>query len=117
MCPISPLPFLFLPIVQKFFGLTIFPSPRALRTGYGTHGDYVFGWKGSALQEIMDEPCYVNCRSMKTQSIAQMNACTKPPQVDEEIDGCKRALFPTTSSSFAAISSLPLCKYVFWAHG
>ncbi|KAK8123186.1 hypothetical protein PG984_011856 [Apiospora sp. TS-2023a] len=56
-------------------------------TGYGTHGDYVFGWKGNALQKIIDEPCYVNCKTMKTQSIEQMNACTLKPQVVEDIDG------------------------------
>ncbi|KAK6821337.1 hypothetical protein PG987_015737 [Apiospora arundinis] len=56
-------------------------------TGYGTHGDYVFGWKDDALQKTMDEPCFVNCKTMKTQSIEQMNACTLKPQVVEDIDG------------------------------
>ena len=59
------------------------------RTGYATHGDYVFGWKDDSLQKIMDEPCYVHCASMKTQSIDAMNQCTMPPVVDEPIDGCK----------------------------
>lgn len=54
-------------------------------TGYGSHGDYVFGWKDDSLQKIMDDACYVNCTSMKTQSIAAMNACSIANKVDEDI--------------------------------
>ncbi|KAF2268150.1 hypothetical protein CC78DRAFT_540910 [Lojkania enalia] len=54
-------------------------------TGYGNHGDYVFGWKDDSLQKIMDEACYVNCKSMKTQSIDAMNACSIPRRVNEDI--------------------------------
>lgn len=54
-------------------------------TGYGNHGDYVFGWKDGALQEILDEECYVNCASMKTQSMATMNNCSVPRKVTEAI--------------------------------
>jgi hypothetical protein len=54
-------------------------------TGYGNHGDYVFGWKDDALQKIMDEECYVSCSSMKTQSIEAMNACSVPRKVVEDI--------------------------------
>lgn len=89
------------------FGLQSPPPPSEIRTGYGTHGDYVFGWKDNSLQDIMDEPCYVNCRSMKTQSIAQMNACTKPPQVDEEVDGCKWAF---------SLSGFPFLLLFFCKH-
>ncbi|KAL1838577.1 hypothetical protein VTJ49DRAFT_2504 [Mycothermus thermophilus] len=56
-------------------------------TGYGSHGDYMFGWKDDSLQRAMDSPCYVNCPTLKTQSIAEMNKCTLPSVVDEKIDG------------------------------
>lgn len=55
--------------------------------GYGNHGDYVFGWKNDALQKIMDEECFVNCTSMKTQSFDAMNACNIKAVVNEDIDG------------------------------
>ncbi|KAI1860734.1 hypothetical protein JX265_008346 [Neoarthrinium moseri] len=55
-------------------------------TGYGTHGDYVFGWKDDSLQKIMNEPCYVNCKSMKTQTIDQMNSCTVEQTAKEDMD-------------------------------
>ncbi|KAJ4368749.1 hypothetical protein N0V83_005831 [Neocucurbitaria cava] len=54
-------------------------------TGYGNHGDYIFGWKDDALQKIMDEECYVNCKSMRTQSIDQMNSCSVGRKVVEDI--------------------------------
>jgi hypothetical protein len=54
-------------------------------TGYANHGDYLFGWKDDALQKIMDEECFVNCSSMRTQSIQAMNACTTTRKVDEDI--------------------------------
>ncbi len=59
-------------------------------TGYGTHGDYVFGWKDDALQRAMDSPCYVNCPTLKTQSMTAMNSCSVNDVVAEQIDGCKR---------------------------
>lgn len=60
-------------------------------TGYANHADYVFGWKGDALQRLMDTACVVNCPAAKatTQSSAAMNQCTKQRVVDEDVDGCK----------------------------
>ncbi|KAJ9157628.1 putative carbohydrate-binding module family 1 protein [Pleurostoma richardsiae] len=55
-------------------------------TGYGTHGDYVFGWKGDALQRAMDAACYVNCPTLKTQSMTAMNACSIKSSVNEDVD-------------------------------
>jgi hypothetical protein len=55
------------------------------QTGYANHGDYLFGWKDDSLQKIMDEECFVNCKSMKMQSIQQMNACSTTRKVVEDI--------------------------------
>ncbi|KAK8058522.1 hypothetical protein PG994_008970 [Apiospora phragmitis] len=58
-------------------------------TGYGNHADYVFGWKGDALQRLMDDACVVNCPNAHatTQSTAAMNRCAKQKTVTEDIDG------------------------------
>lgn len=58
-------------------------------TGYGNHADYVFGWKGDALQKILDTPCVVNCAGAKSQSTTAMNQCKQAAVVNEDIDGCK----------------------------
>lgn len=47
----------------------------------------MFGWQGDALQRAMDNPCYVDCPTLKTQDAAAMNKCTVPRVVVEEIDG------------------------------
>ncbi|KAH9906694.1 hypothetical protein F4778DRAFT_591728 [Xylariomycetidae sp. FL2044] len=57
------------------------------RTGYGNHGDYVFGWKGDALQAAMDSNCNIDCPQLRTQTLQQGNQCTVPLSVDEDIDG------------------------------
>jgi hypothetical protein len=56
-------------------------------TGYGNHGDYVFGWKGDSLQKAMDADCNINCPQLKTQSIATGNKCAQSQKVQENIDG------------------------------
>ncbi|KAF3058524.1 putative carbohydrate-binding module family 1 protein [Daldinia childiae] len=61
-------------------------------TGYGNHGDYMFGWKGDALQKAMDSNCNINCPQLKTQSISQGNQCSKKVSVNEEIDGWLKEL-------------------------
>ncbi|CAG8983424.1 hypothetical protein HYALB_00000592 [Hymenoscyphus albidus] len=55
-------------------------------TGCGTHGDYVFGWKGDSLQKAMDSNCNINCPALKTQSIADANKCSLKSVVTEDID-------------------------------
>ncbi|KAK8062846.1 hypothetical protein PG997_014943, partial [Apiospora hydei] len=57
-------------------------------TGYGQHGDYVFGWKGSALQNAIDAGCFgATCRALKTQTFAAANKCAVPKEVKEDVEG------------------------------
>jgi len=60
-------------------------------TGYANHADYIFGWKDDALQKVLDSPCHfkTNCSEygVKLQSVADMNKCTQPVMVNEDIDG------------------------------
>jgi len=59
--------------------------------GYGSHADYLFGWKGDTLQQAMDSSCMFNAcengRPLKSQGVAAMNACGVKTQVSEDIDG------------------------------
>ncbi|KAI0002626.1 hypothetical protein F4779DRAFT_631007 [Xylariaceae sp. FL0662B] len=57
-------------------------------TGYGQHGDYVFGWKGDALQTLMDGACFGNvCEGVKTQEFTEANKCSVANTVDEITEG------------------------------
>ena len=59
-------------------------------TGYGQHGDYVFGWKGDALQKAMDGGCFgPSCAGLKTQAYADANKCKVADYINEEKDGCE----------------------------
>ncbi|KAF2188814.1 hypothetical protein K469DRAFT_724217 [Zopfia rhizophila CBS 207.26] len=59
--------------------------------GYGTHADYVFGWKGDSLQRAMDSSCMFtaceNGKPLKSQAVAQMNKCAVKNSVIEDLDG------------------------------
>ena len=58
--------------------------------GYSQHGDYVFGWKGDALQRAMDASCFgASCSALKTQSFTDANKCSVQVAVPEAVDGCK----------------------------
>jgi len=56
-------------------------------TGYGTHGDYVFGWRGDSLQRAMDADCDTCTGVLQRQSISQANQCRQSQKVAENIDG------------------------------
>ena len=62
------------------------------RTGFGNHGDYVFGWKGDALQVAMDSNCD-RCPQLKSQGLDKGNQCARQAAVREEVDGCKSCCF------------------------
>jgi len=57
-------------------------------TGYGAHGDYLFGWKEGALQRAMDalgKQCFSEtCPVLKLQSSEEEIGCTKPQQAVED---------------------------------
>jgi hypothetical protein len=56
------------------------------KTGFGMHGDYLFGWKGDALQRAMDTKCSGGaCPALKTQSAAAAVACNKKQMYHEPI--------------------------------
>ncbi|EAU85071.2 hypothetical protein CC1G_04167 [Coprinopsis cinerea okayama7 len=61
-------------------------------TGYGHHGDYLFGWEDGALQRAMDNCLDIfgrpeDCTELTLQTDEEMNACTLPSQVDEQVEG------------------------------
>ncbi|KAK0610602.1 hypothetical protein B0T17DRAFT_621070 [Bombardia bombarda] len=61
-------------------------------TGYGQHADYVFGWKGDALQRAMDTAsgCQAaTCPTLKTQSFDVANSCVIKKKINEDIEGCE----------------------------
>jgi hypothetical protein len=60
------------------------------RTGYGQHGDYIFGWKGDALQKAMEGTCFgATCNTLKSQSFSEANKCAVKSSVNEPVDGCE----------------------------
>ena len=69
--------------------MTCTPLLTFSRTGFGNHGDYVFGWRADALQKAMDTNCATNCPGLKVQTIPTGNQCTKKESVKEDVDGCE----------------------------
>ncbi|EOO01129.1 hypothetical protein UCRPA7_3317 [Phaeoacremonium minimum UCRPA7] len=57
------------------------------KSGFSSHADYLFGWKGDSLQKAMDAHSYVSAPMLKTQGIADQNKCTVPSMVHEDLDG------------------------------
>jgi hypothetical protein len=59
-------------------------------TGFGQHADYLFGWKGDALQRAMDARCNIDFPGdcpLLVQPDAPAMACTQAPIVQEQVDG------------------------------
>ncbi|KAF9523132.1 hypothetical protein CPB83DRAFT_821895 [Crepidotus variabilis] len=61
-------------------------------TGYGLHGDYLFGWEGDSLQRAMDNCLDAfgtpeACSELTVLSDDEINQCAQPPQVDEVVEG------------------------------
>ncbi|KAG9232270.1 hypothetical protein BJ875DRAFT_428040 [Amylocarpus encephaloides] len=57
-------------------------------TGYGQHGDYVFGWQEGVLQKAMDAGCFgASCKALKTQAFTAANKCAVPDTVREPVEG------------------------------
>ena len=77
-------------------------------SGYGIHADYLFGWKGDALQRAMDksECFYDGCGSITKQAMSVANQCKVKDQVGENIDGCKFS----SSLSIPLISPLTVSR-------
>jgi hypothetical protein len=57
-------------------------------SGYGHHGDYVFGWRGDVLQKTFDADCYGDqlC-GLPVQGIPDANTCMKDSVVHEPVEG------------------------------
>ena len=62
------------------------------RTGYGHHGDYVFGWEGDSLKRAMEsQRCMTslpaNCDALTLQTDAEINKCMLQTVVPEVTEG------------------------------
>ncbi|KAI1269401.1 hypothetical protein F5Y18DRAFT_422352 [Xylariaceae sp. FL1019] len=70
------------PFVWSFEGTTMV-------NGAGSHADYMFGWKGDALQKAMDksECFYDGCGSITKQQMSVGATCKVPDMVGESVDG------------------------------
>ena len=76
--------------------------PEALPSNEIIKADYVFGWKGDALQQAMDSGCYINnCRALTSQTAKVKNQCAVQNTVQETIDGCRCT--PLHTSVLAAV--------------
>lgn len=60
------------------------------RTGYGQHGDYVFGWKSDSLQRALDAGCTgASCANLKVLTNDEAVKCKVRERVNEKWEGCE----------------------------
>ena len=83
-------------------------------SGFGTHADYMFGWKGDSLQRAMDARCTGDiCDVLDFQPEEVASKCKVPRLVPEDVDGCElpRAALNRRqrmlTSPFTGVTSLP----------
>jgi hypothetical protein len=78
-------------------------------SSYGTHADYLFGWKGDSLQRAMNksECFYDGCGSIKKQPMATANNCKVQNMVGEDTGGCECQHFPkgTKADAFQGLAA------------
>lgn len=104
-----------------------------ISTGFGHHADYVFGWKGDALQKAMDARCDVydaspdplvfpasGCPQLRTQDVAVANQCNQQQTAPEDLDACKPCFWclmiekDTLLMIFLGLPSLPGGMPITW---
>ena len=75
------------------------------RTGFGQHGDYLFGWDGDSLQRAMDTCTDMGgvpeqCRALTVLSDSEINRCTQKPVLDEVVEGSCKSRSPPPAPLF-----------------